>query len=112
MRAIMSLPVPLSPWIRTGTLALATLSMRSRSDCMTSERPKITASGGNSPSEVASEVTEGIVVMSDQVAPWPVGTRLDVHPKSQTEPSSALGLQNIFNLFVFIELQDSGTSGS
>jgi hypothetical protein len=50
--------------------------------------------------------------MSDQVAPWPVGTRLDVHPKSQTEPSLALGLWNIFNLFVFIELQDSGTSGS
>ena len=28
MRAMMSLPVPLSPWIRTGTFALATLCGR------------------------------------------------------------------------------------
>jgi hypothetical protein len=50
--------------------------------------------------------------MSDQVAPWPVGTRLDVHPKSQTGSSWILGLRSLFNLFVFIELQDSSTTGS
>src|SRR5690349_17066267 len=64
MRAMMSLPVPLSPWIRTGTLALATLSIRSRNDCMVSEWPKITVSGGISPSEVIRELTELMVVMA------------------------------------------------
>src|ERR1700687_2589713 len=49
MRAIMSLPVPLSPWISTGTLALASLVRRSRTDCMPSVRPKTIASGGISP---------------------------------------------------------------
>ena len=50
--------------------------------------------------------------MSDQVAPWPVGTRLDVHPKSQTGSSWTLGLWDLFNLFVFIELHESGIAGS
>src|ERR1700687_522549 len=49
MRAIMSLPVPLSPWMSTGTLALASLVRRSRTDCMASVRPKTIASGGISP---------------------------------------------------------------
>jgi len=50
----------------------------------------MTVSGGNSPSEVASEVTEGIVVMSISSGPWPVRTDLDVHPESQTPPGSIL----------------------
>src|SRR5207244_12952501 len=64
MRAMMSLPVPLSPWISTGTLALATLSIRSRRDCMVSEWPKITVSGGISPNEVIRELTELMVVIA------------------------------------------------
>ena len=47
--AMMSLPVPLSPWIRTGTFAAATRSSRERSACMASDWPKTTASGGMSP---------------------------------------------------------------
>jgi hypothetical protein len=69
--------------MRTGTLALATLSMRLRSDCITSERPKITVSGGNSPSEVASEVTVGMVVICI-VAQGPLLRNHTVHPESQT----------------------------
>ena len=78
MRAMMSLPVPLSPWIKTGTLALATLSMRSRSDCMVSEWPKTTGSGGISPNEVIKELTELVAVMrySQSVLPSKGG----VHP--------------------------------
>src|SRR6267143_6437539 len=63
MRAMMSLPVPLSPWIRTGTLAAATLSMRSRSVCMMSDLPKTMDSGGISPIDCTSELTEFVVVM-------------------------------------------------
>src|SRR5580693_9352037 len=64
MRAIMSLPVPLSPWISTGTLALASLVSRSRTACIASVRPKIMASGGISPKGWASELTL-LVVMAD-----------------------------------------------
>src|SRR5713226_9820805 len=87
MRAMMSLPVPLSPWISTGTLALATLSMRSRSDCMTSERPNVIASGGNSPREVASEVTDGVVVMSILVAHCPCVRALLCTPRAKLQPA-------------------------
>src|SRR5438093_7470065 len=64
MRAMMSLPVALSPWISTGTLELATVSIRSRRDCMVSEWPKITVSGGISPNEVIRELTELMVVIA------------------------------------------------
>src|SRR5579872_4492316 len=60
-RAMMSLPVPLSPWINTGTLALATLSIRFRSACIASDLPKITCSGGNSPSDWTKELSELVV---------------------------------------------------
>src|ERR1700690_8493 len=61
-RAIMSLPVPLSPVIRTGTLAAATLPSRERTACMASERPKMIWSGGTSPSDCARELTESDVI--------------------------------------------------
>src|SRR5919198_5983664 len=60
----MSLPVPLSPWISTGTLADATLSMRARSACMASECPNTIDSGGISPMDCTSELTEFVVVIS------------------------------------------------
>src|SRR5205807_3380812 len=62
-RAMMSLPVPLSPWMRTGTLAEATLSSRERRACMTSDWPKTTASGGISPRDCARELTEFVIVL-------------------------------------------------
>src|ERR1017187_5331646 len=63
MRAIMSLPVPLSPWISTGTLALASLVRRSRTDSMASLRPKTIASGGISPKGWTS-VFRRLIVMA------------------------------------------------
>src|SRR5215467_11338238 len=54
--------------MRTGTLALATLSIRSRSDCIVSKRPKTTDSGGISPNEVIRELTEVTVVMGILIA--------------------------------------------
>src|SRR5690242_9868279 len=51
-RAIMSLPVPLSPSIRTGTFARAIFSNRPRTTCMWCEIPKITESGGRFESEI------------------------------------------------------------
>src|SRR5271163_3721729 len=57
MRAMISFPVPLSPPISTGTLALATLSKRSRKAFICSDLPKITSSGGISPSDCTSEPT-------------------------------------------------------
>src|ERR1017187_3845280 len=62
MRAIMSLPVPLSPWISTGTLALSSDLRRSRTDSMASVRPKTIASGGISPKGWTSVFTLLIVM--------------------------------------------------
>ena len=64
MRAMMSLPVPLSPWISTGTLAAATLSMRARNASMASECPKTIGSGGISPIDCTRELTEFVVVIT------------------------------------------------
>src|SRR5215472_14158178 len=63
MRATISLPVPLSPWIRTGTLAPATLPRRSRNEFMASDEPKTTASGGISPIDWTRELTEFVAVL-------------------------------------------------
>src|ERR1700722_793598 len=63
MRAIMSLPVPLSPSINTGTFAPASFSNRSRRACMTSVRPKTTAYGCISPKGCTSEFTLPDVVI-------------------------------------------------
>jgi hypothetical protein len=57
MRAMMSLPVPLSPWINTGTFAPAIFPKRSRSARMASEDPKTTDSGGISPKGWMSALT-------------------------------------------------------
>src|SRR5579863_1357656 len=62
MRAIMSLPVPLSPWMSTGTLAPASLVKRSRTACMASVRPKTIESGGISPKGWTSELTLLVVI--------------------------------------------------
>jgi hypothetical protein len=61
MRAMMSLPVPLSPLMRTGTFALATLSKRWRKACIASDFPKITESGGISPRDWTSVLTELVI---------------------------------------------------
>src|SRR5579863_5889946 len=45
--ARISLPVPLSPQIRTGMLASDTLAALRRNTCMASLRPKMTSSGGS-----------------------------------------------------------------
>src|SRR5580658_9519795 len=81
-RAIMSFPVPLSPVIRTGTLAAATLASRERTDCMTSEWPKMMLSGGTSPSDCARELTVVIRLYPFAVSVHPHA--LKVHPKLQT----------------------------
>src|ERR1051326_573580 len=62
MRAKMSFPVPLSPWIKTGTLAPANFVRRSRTDRIPSVRPKKIASGGISPSGCTSELTVLVVM--------------------------------------------------
>ena len=62
MRAIMSLPVPLSPWISTGTFAPASLVRRSRTACMASVRPNMIASGGISPNGWTSVFTLLVVM--------------------------------------------------
>src|SRR5271170_2453265 len=73
MRAMMSLPVPLSPLIKTGTFALATLSMRERRDCIASDLPNTIESGGNSPKGWTRELTEFVVGIGIflRVAPLP-----------------------------------------
>src|ERR1700721_3367957 len=82
---MMSLPVPLSPVISTGTLAAATLLNRERTACMTSEWPKIILSGGISPSACAKELTESVVIRSDcPIAESDHPHALKVHPKHQT----------------------------
>src|SRR5208282_1168040 len=83
-RAMMSFPVPLSPVIRTGTLAAATLTSCERTDCMASEWPKVMLSGGTSPSDCARELTESVVI---RLYPFAVSVHphaLKVHPKHQT----------------------------
>src|SRR5579872_3409988 len=62
MRATMSLPVPLSPWMRTGTLAPASFVRRSRTARMPSVRPKTIASGGISPRGCTSVFTLLVVM--------------------------------------------------
>src|SRR5581483_2563451 len=47
----------------TGTLAVATRSRRERRACITSDWPKTTASGGISPTDCASELTEFVIVL-------------------------------------------------
>ena len=54
-RARISLPVPLSPWSRTGTLAVAAMSTLRRTASIAVDDPKITSSGGNSESESKNE---------------------------------------------------------
>lgn len=70
---------------------------------MTSEWPKVMASGGNSPSEVASEVTEGMVVMFI-VAQGPVLRNHTVHPESQTPKIPEFGLDVLLKSFAFMGL--------
>src|SRR5579859_2538416 len=62
MRATMSLPVPLSPWMRTGTFAPASFVRRSRTARMPSVRPKTIASGGISPRGCTSVFTLLVVM--------------------------------------------------
>ena len=69
MRAMMSLPVPLSPWIRTGTLAAATLFIRDRSATMASDFPNTMESGGISPMACTSELTEFVVIRDVSAEP-------------------------------------------
>ena len=57
MRAMMSLPVPLSPWISTGTLAEATLVEAFADGLHGFRLPKTTASGGNSPKAWTNALT-------------------------------------------------------
>src|SRR5471030_1336678 len=83
-RAIMSFPVPLSPVIRTGTLAAATLPNRERTACITSEWPKIIWSGGTSPSDCASVVTESVVIRLNAPSGSVHPHALKLHPEHQT----------------------------
>src|SRR6185437_1821347 len=75
-RAIMSFPVPLSPWIRTGTFAEATLSSRERKACISSDWPKTTASGGISPKDCARELTEFVTVLDINDATFAIHARV------------------------------------
>src|SRR5215831_6055420 len=52
-----SLPVPLSPCTRTGTLVRASFSRRSRTASILVLCPKISSSGGSSPRDCAIEMT-------------------------------------------------------
>jgi len=61
----MSFPVPLSPWIRTGTLAPASLFRRSRTARIASVRPKTISSGGISPNGWTSVLT--LLLVMDRV---------------------------------------------
>jgi hypothetical protein len=83
MRAMMSFPVPLSPWIRTGTLAPATLDKRSRRACMASELPKTIASDGISPIACTRELTEFVTVAAMRNLQAPLRL-VQVHPRHQT----------------------------
>src|SRR5271155_2072029 len=83
IRAMMSLPVPLSPLIRTGTLAAAILASRSRRARMPSLAPKTTGSGGISPRGWISELT-GFEVLIIVPASVPRGLLSSVHPENQT----------------------------
>src|SRR5215813_12806280 len=58
----MSFPVPLSPWIRTGTFAPASFVRRSRTEFIASVRPKTMASGGISPRGWTSVFTPLLVM--------------------------------------------------
>src|ERR1700757_487835 len=69
MRAMMSFPVPLSPWISTGTFAPANFVNRSRTACIASVCPKIIDSGGISPKGWTSVFT--LVVVMDGI--WCLG---------------------------------------
>src|SRR5580765_4882245 len=82
MRAIMSFPVPLSPWIRTGTFAPANLVNRSRTACIVSVRPKTIASGGISPNGWTSVFT--VVLVMGWLLPAYRGDTATLHPASQT----------------------------
>src|SRR5450755_1553573 len=62
MRAMMSFPVPLSPWMSTGTLAPANLIRRSRTASMLSVCPKTIDSGGISPKGCTSVLTLLVVM--------------------------------------------------
>src|SRR6266567_4736073 len=68
---MMSLPVPLSPWIRTGTFALASLARRSRTARMPSVRPKTMASGGISPKGCTSALILLVVMVFYQLGEKP-----------------------------------------
>src|SRR5271165_7072502 len=84
MRAIMSLPVPLSPWINTGTLAPAILARRSRKARMASVPPKTTESGGISPRGWINALT-GLEVLISVPGFRSAGLWSGVHPENQTQ---------------------------
>src|SRR5271156_5991385 len=88
-RAMMSFPVPLSPVIRTGTLAAATLPSCERTACMASEWPKIMLSGGTSPSDCAREVTESVVIANTPLR-WCHPHALKVHLEHQIGEASKM----------------------
>src|SRR6185369_14144627 len=100
MRAMMSLPVPLSPWIRTGTLAAATLFIRDRSATMASDFPNTMESGGISPMACTSELTEFVVIRD--VSAEPV-VRSDWEGAPQAPNGNYLWLSNsgILNLYFY-----------
>src|ERR1700690_3576334 len=96
MRAIMSLPVPLSPWMSTGTFAPASLVRPSRTACMASLRPKTTASGGISPKGWTSVFTPLVVMFGF----LPKGG--DLHPASR-KPKPAKPIAHHLNLAYLVE---------
>src|SRR5579864_84404 len=59
---MISLPVPLSPRIRTGTAAATSFSSFLLSAAMADPKPKTTSSGGRMPTECAHTAGEALVV--------------------------------------------------
>src|ERR1700722_758099 len=88
MRAIISLPVPLSPWMSTGTLAAAILASRSRRARMASVEPNMTESGGISPKGWIKALTGFDEALNEVLIGGPgfrsTGLCSDVHPENQT----------------------------
>src|SRR5215469_6751380 len=101
MRAMMSLPVPLSPSMSTGTFALATFSSRFCTASMASDLPKTTAAGGNSPSDCTRELTGPIVVIMS------VSFQLDYKGCTRSAKSRELGQEE--GLICVLSVTDSET---
>src|ERR1700730_11683504 len=77
-RTQISLPVPLSPWIRTGTSVSATRSSLFRTACIAADFPKMISSGGRV-REAADSALWTKVIFSYR--------RLDRNPRSLQYPS-------------------------